>query len=91
MDEAVPDQEHNSMCTVDLKINDSTVRVLSFISLDGGRYLVPLPRKVMIDRKPVYCWERNSLDFKVGKIIGRYYRYTSIEETARFLGVEILP
>lgn len=87
----VPDQQHNSMCTVDLKINDSTVRPLSFVSLDGGRYLVPLPRKMMIDRKPVYCWERNSLDFKVGRIIGHYYRYTSIEETARFLGVEILP
>jgi len=87
----VPDTEHTSMSTIELRINNSAVRTLSFVSLDGGRYFVPLPRKLSLDRQAIYCWEKSSLDYKVCQIIGRYYRGNSLEDTARFLGVEIVP
>jgi hypothetical protein len=83
----VPDQ-HALKSTVDLKINDATVSALDFVSLDGGRY--PLTTKRVVNGAALYFWERESVQFRVGKIIGRYYRFDNIEKAARFIGVEIV-
>ena len=85
----VPDRTA-SMMTVQLKINDSAVAEMLFVTLDGGRYLVPLPRKRVVGGQVVYFWESATLPFKVGRIVGRYYRCNNIEEAARFLDVEIV-
>jgi hypothetical protein len=77
------------MSTVELRINNSPVRELTFVSLDGGRYFLPLPDKSVERGRPVYSWFRESLEFKVGKIIGSYYRFDNIEDTAKFLGVGV--
>jgi hypothetical protein len=85
----VPDRTA-SMLTVQLKINDSAVSEMLFVTLDGGRYLVPLPRKRVIGGRVVYYWESDTLPFKVGRIVGRYYRCANLEEVAEFLDVEIV-
>jgi hypothetical protein len=85
-----PPDQRAQKSSIDLKINDSTVRSLDFISLDGGRYLVPMTTKRVLDGQPLYFWERDSLQFKVGRIVGHYYRFDNIEQTAQFLGVEIV-
>lgn len=84
------DQEHNRMIPVLLKINGTTVKELLFVATDGFRYLLPLPRRTMLDGHGVHAWDRNRLDFKVGRIIGKYHRETSLEEVADRLGVEIV-
>jgi hypothetical protein len=78
------------MMTVQLKINDSAVAEVLFVTLDGGRYLVPLPRKRVISGRISYFWESDTLPFKVGRVVGRYYRHANIEEAAKFLNVEIV-
>jgi hypothetical protein len=85
-----PPDKRASRSTVDLRINGATVRSLDFISLDGGRYFLPMPRKKGRKGEPLYFWERESLEFKVGRIVGSYYRFESIEGAADFLGVEII-
>jgi hypothetical protein len=85
----VPDRTAHMM-TVHLKINDSSVSEMLFVTLDGGRYLVPLPRKRVVSGKVAYFWESDTMPFKVGRIIGRYYRFANIEAAAKFLDVEIV-
>jgi hypothetical protein len=85
----VPDRTAHMM-TVQLKINDSAVSEMLFVTLDGGRYLVPLPRKRVVSGQVIYFWESDTLPFKVGRIIGRYYRCKNLEEVAEFLDVEIV-
>ena len=85
----VPDRTAHMM-TVQLEINDSAVSEVLFVTLDGGRYLVPLPRKRVINSEVEYFWESDTMPFKVGRIIGRYYRCANIEEVADFLDLEIV-
>lgn len=85
-----PDQ-NTAKQMIDLRINDSTVKSLTFVNLDGGRYLVPLTKMLIgPDKKPVYFWDKDSIEFKVGRIIGTYYRFENIEEVARDLKIEIV-
>lgn len=53
-----------------LKISSELIEMpLIFISLDGGRYFVPMPK---LDRafNETYYWDRESVEYKVYKIIG---------------------
>lgn len=75
---------------VQLKVNDSTIAELLFISLDGGRILVPMPRRVVTDGVQIFFWERDSIEFKVGQVIGHYYIYNSIEGVAKISDISIL-
>jgi hypothetical protein len=76
--------------TIELRINDSIVKTLTFINLDGFRILVPMPKVLAVDGKPLYFWEKDSLEYKVGLIIGDYYIWKNIEGVARQSGVEIV-
>ncbi len=71
---------------VQLKINDSTVEELPFIHLDGGRILVPMPRTT----GEAFFWERDSIEFKVGQVIGRYDFHESIERIAEISDISLL-
>ncbi|MFC1663334.1 hypothetical protein ACFL04_04210 [Patescibacteria group bacterium] len=74
-----------------LLINGSKKEELIFISLDGGRYFIPLPEKKVIDEKslPIYYYDHNSIIFKVASIIGDYYRYPNIIKFASSKKIEI--
>lgn len=75
--------------SVYLKIGDSVIKELKFISLDGGRIFVPMTKRDFIDNKIIYFWDMTSLDAKVCKIIGSYYIYKNLYGVARQSKVEI--
>lgn len=67
-----------------LKINGTTIKELTFISMDGGRIFVPMAG-VRLDatEAPEYFWNLNSLEVWVCRIIGSYYIYKTLEGVAR--------
>jgi TIR domain len=78
--------------SINLTINGRTIEQLTFISLDGGRYLVPMPKIRQIDdTHRTFFWSRNSLEFKVGKLVGYFSSvYPDIEAVSAYTGVEIV-
>lgn len=75
---------------VQLKVNDSTIEELPFIHLDGGRILVPMPRRIVKEGVPAFFWERDSIEFKTGQVIGYYYIHKSIDDIADSSDISIL-
>lgn len=75
---------------IQLRVNDSTISELPFIHLDGGRILVPMPRQVFVGSTPSYFWESDSVEFKVGLIVGHYYIHKSVEGIASISGISIV-
>jgi len=84
-----PDQ-NTRRYPVYLKIDNSIVKELDFISLDGGRIFVPMPDRTIEGDKVRYLWNLNSLEVKVCKIIGSYYIYKDIAGVARMSKVVIV-
>lgn len=66
-----------------LKINGTTIKELTFISMDGGRIFVPMA-EVRLDATgaPEYFWNLNSLEVRVCRVIGSYYIYKTLEGVA---------
>lgn len=80
-----------------LKHGESKIKEFTFLSCDGGRYFIPLPKKKLIDsgdenRRPEYeySWDIHSTEYKVGQIIGSFYREENLEQVARFCGIRLL-
>jgi hypothetical protein len=67
-----------------LKINGTTIKELTFISIDGGRIFVPMA-EVRLDAAGTqeYFWNINGLEVAVCRIIGSYYIYETLEGVAR--------
>jgi hypothetical protein len=82
--------------TVKLKRGSQVFKELIFVDMDSHRVTVPLPRVLVPgggapgSSSPMYYWDRSSIEFKVGKIIGDYYIHDGIEDIARICGVDIL-
>lgn len=75
---------NSSAYPVYLKLNGTTIKELTFISMDGGRIFVPMAGVRQIDEKEVeYFWNLNSLEVKVCRIVGTYYRYENLEGVAK--------
>jgi hypothetical protein len=81
---------YTAWCDVELRINDSIVKVLTFVSVDGGRLLVPITKIIIVNEKPLYFWDKDSLEYKVSVLIGEFYIYKTIEGVAERMRVEIL-
>lgn len=65
---------------VHVKVGGTIVYVENFITLDGGRYFVPLPRvKYLKDKKENYYFYEN-IQINIAAIIGTFYRMKSIDE-----------
>lgn len=69
---------HASSYNVNLNISGATMHQELFVSLDGGRYFVPIP-EVRVENNSLESYERSfiydsgSLRFLLGKVIGRFY------------------
>lgn len=87
--EMYPDQ-NTRIYPVYLKIDNSIVKELDFISLDGGRISVPMPDKTVEGDKVRYIWNINSLEVKLCKVIGNYYIYEDLAGVARMSKVELV-
>lgn len=82
----------STACSVYLKIGSTTIKELTFISMDGGRILVPITESRPNSNGGLsYLWDTNSLGVKVCRIIGTYYIYEDLEGVARRSGVSIVP
>ncbi len=81
---------NSSTYPVYLKINGTTIKELTFVSMDGGRIFVPITgvRKVNGDAVERF-WNLNSLEVKVCRIIGTYYLYENLEGIARMSKVAL--
>ena len=67
-----------------LKINNNIIKELAFISVDGGRIFVPMPEMRPVSGNEVeYFWNMNSLEVKVCKVVGSYYRYEDLQGVAK--------
>ncbi|MCP9917547.1 hypothetical protein [Cyanobium sp. ATX 6F1] len=76
---------------VHLELNGMTLRELTFISMDGGRYFVPMAYVRQARKDEVeYFWNLNSLEVKACRIVGRYYRYSNLEHVAMHSKVAIV-
>jgi hypothetical protein len=82
---------NSSAYPVYLKINGTIIKELTFISMDGGRILVPMPGVRPLSGGAVeYFWNLNSLEVKVCRIIGSYYGYQDLEGVARMSKVSVI-
>jgi hypothetical protein len=87
--ENFPDQQHSGRCPVYLKISGATVKEITFVSLDGGRVLVPMPQVRLENGKQIFYWREPSLKFKLGELIGRFYIHNNMYGVASFCHIAI--
>lgn len=81
----------NHAYPVYLRIGETTIYELRFVSVDGGRIFVPVPEMRPLPNDDVeFYWRRGSLDFKVCGIIGRYYLADNLEGVAKRAGVMVV-
>lgn len=85
-----PDQNGSWRVPVYLKINNVAIKELTFISCDGGRIFVPMPKIKMKDKERVFYWDKESLEFDLSKILGKYYIYENIFGVAKISKIEIV-
>lgn len=77
-----PDRSSKSYL-VFLKMGESVIHKLIFISMDGGRIFVPITTPRAIPGGGVeYLWDLSDLKTAVCRVIGRYYIYKTIEGVA---------
>ena len=83
-------------CLVDLNVSGATVKRLRFAQLDGDKYLVPVPEIAVLPSEGEssasleYYYDRNSIEFLVGKIIGYFDHGINLEEFARRQQIKIV-
>lgn len=81
---------NSSPYPVYLKINGTTIKELTFISMDGGRIFVPMAGvRQTSSGAAEYFWNLNSLEVKVCRVIGTYYCYENLEGIARMSKVAL--
>lgn len=75
---------------VRLIINRNPIKELIFVSCDGGRIFVSWPDIEYKDEERLFYWDKNSISYKVMKIIGEYYIYDNIEGVAERSKIKII-
>ena len=85
-----PDHQNVSGHHVYLKINNTIIREITFVSCDGGRIFVPSPEIQSEQNQVVYIWRKDSLPYKLCRIIGKYYIHKTIEGVARMSKISII-
>lgn len=84
-----PDR-NSSAYPVYLRIGATTVKELTFISMDGGRIFVPMAEVQPIGGSGVeYFWRTKGLAVKVCRVIGAFYIYKDLEGVARMSKVAL--
>jgi len=75
-----------------LKINNTPIKELNYVFCDETRIFVPLPDIETTDagKNFRYTWKKDSLSFKLLKVIGKYYIWKNIEEVAKLAKINIV-
>lgn len=82
-----PDSDNNASYFVQLKANGMLLDKELFVSLDGHRYFVPVPRTMMFEEERIFYYD--SRQIQLANIIGEYYRDNDILEFASRVGISI--
>lgn len=69
-----------SSCMVYLSVNGQVMHSEEFISLDGGRYFVPLPKVKHGENENDNIYFYTDMQRRISRIIGNYYRFDTLEE-----------
>ena len=85
---------HRSSSWVELKVSGATIEQVLFVSLDGGRYFVPMPEQRVTENEDGsiernFFYDRSSLRYQLGNVIGRFYIKDSLVQFAIWKGIEI--
>ncbi|MEK6795356.1 MAG: hypothetical protein AABZ39_11290 [Spirochaetota bacterium] len=81
------DKKNNALFYVRLEANAMQLESELFISLDGGRYFVPLPKYFAVKNGKKYYYDKRQI--LLAKIVGAFYRYQNIYEFAQNQSVPI--
>ena len=72
---------------IKVKVNGQILLTEDFISLDGGRYFVPVPKRAVTheieigsDEVPEYKYWYTTIQVELARIVSNYYRMNTIEE-----------
>jgi len=84
-----PDKNGSWSKNVYLRVNTLQIKQFLFIYCDGGRILVPLPNRELVNGELSFWFDKDSLEYKIGKIIGDFYIYTSLEGVAKTSNIQI--
>lgn len=82
-----PDQEHNNSYLVAMEANGIFIGKELFVSLDGGRGFVPVPRIRMEGEERKFYYD--SLQVKLARIVAKYPLERSLEEFAASQAIPI--
>jgi len=74
---------------IHIKVGGVIVYVENFISLDGGRYFVPLPRVKYHEKEKDNEYYYLPLQIKIARVIGVFYRMASIDEFVEKNEIEV--
>lgn len=86
-----PAANESWLFNVTLTIQGVAIKQVSFVNCDGGRIRVPVPQcEVENDSIAYYYWVKDTLDWKLASLIGKYYIYKSIQEVARMSNIRIV-
>lgn len=83
------DKLHSRRIPVYIKIDGQRIQEVSFVSCDGGRIFVPLPNWPEEEGGEFY-WEKDSLEFKLGEIIGEFHSYGGLSGIAEKSKIKII-
>lgn len=90
-----PNSKWSSRYSVELLSNWVIIKTFNWVFCDWWNINVPMPRMQNLDEsnftnpKIIYYWKRDSIEFKLARIIGRFYIYKNIEWVAKFSNIEI--
>lgn len=85
-----PDKYGSHSFSVYLEINGVKIKDVMFISCDGARIRVPLPKIKMVNDKRIWYFDKKSLEYKLGKVIGEFYIYNNIKGIAKRSKIKII-
>lgn len=85
-----PDKNSSFLKPIYLKVEGVIIKEIPFISCDGGRILVPLPETNLIENKRFFQYNKNSIEYKLGKLIGYFYIYKTLEGVAKISNINII-
>lgn len=72
-----------------MKVGGTIVYVEHFITLDGGRYFVPLPRVKYNKAEKNNEYYYTKLQLKIAEIVGTFYRMKDIDEFVKHNEIEV--
>lgn len=79
------DENGSSKDVLHLKQNNVVFKELIWISIDGGRIDVPLPKR----KEWKLYYEKNSIEFQISKIVSHFDEYSNIEWVCEQSGIII--